>query len=197
MKKLSYFLSAMMIIAAIATGCKSKEKIAAPPPPQPLPKGEVLINNYCAGEKEFMSTKELFRASAVGESMDQMVSKKKAMTNVKGELAGLIQTTMKGVTDNYIKSTEANNVEGLEERFEGNTREVINQQLNGVRVICEKQTKTADGNYKTYICIEITAEDIVKGIGNKLSADKELKIDYDYEKFKKTFDEEMQKMENR
>ncbi len=195
MRKLSYFLSAIMIIAAVATGCKSKKKIAATP--QTQPKGEVLISNYCAGEKEFMSTKKYFRASAVGESMDQMVSKKKGMSNVKGELAGLIQTTMKGVTDNYIKSSEANNVEGLEERFEGNTREVINQQLNGVRVICEKQTRTSEGNYKTYICVEVTAEDIVKGLGNRLSADKELKIDYDYEKFKKTFDEEMRKMENR
>ena len=196
MKKLSYFLSAILIIATMTTGCKSIEKVVAPPP-QPQPKGEVLISNYCAGEKEFMSTKELFRASAVGESMDQMVSKKKAMSNVKAILAGLIQTTMKGVTDNYVKSSEANNVEGVEERFEGNTREVINQQLSGVRVICEKQTKTADGNYKTYVCVEITAADILNGVNNKLSADKELKIDYDYEKFKKTFDDEMKKMENK
>jgi hypothetical protein len=163
----------------------------------PLPKGEVLVDNYCAGEKDFMSTKSYFRSSAVGESLDQMVSKKKAMSNVKAELAGLIQTTMKGVTDNYVKSSEANNVEGLEERFEGNTREVINQVLANVRVICEKQTKTQEGNYKTYVCVEVSADDIVKGVGNRLSADKELKIDYDYEKFKKTFDEEMKKIENR
>ncbi len=194
MKKIQYYLSAFILIIALSGGCKSKQKVADQ---QPLPKGETLVNNYCAGEKEFMSTKTYFRASAVGESQDQMVSKKKAMSNVKGELAGLIQTTMKGVTDNYVKSSEANNVEGLEERFEGNTREVINQQLANVRVICEKQTRTAEGNYKTYVCIEITADDIVKGVANKLSADKELKIDYDYEKFKKTFEEEMKKFENK
>lgn len=194
MKKIHYYLSALLIIVAFATACKSKQKIADQ---QPLPKGEVLVNNYCAGEKEFMSTSNLFRASASGESLDQMVSKKKAMSNVKAQLAGLIQTTMKGVTDNYVKSSEANNVEGLEERFEGNTREVINQVLANVRVICEKQTKTAEGNYKTYVCVEVSADDIAKGVGNRLSADKELKIDYDYEKFKKTFDEEMKKFESR
>jgi len=74
---------------------------------------------------------------------------------------------------------------------------VINQVLANVRVICEKQTKTQEGNYKTYVCVEVSADDIVKGVGNRLSADKELKIDYDYEKFKKTFDEEMKKFENR
>jgi hypothetical protein len=194
MRKIQYYLSAILIVIAISTGCKSKQKIADK---QPLPKGEVLVDNYCAGEKDFMSTKSYFRSSAVGESLDQMVSKKKAMSNVKAELAGLIQTTMKGVTDNYVKSSEANNVEGLEERFEGNTREVINQVLANVRVICEKQTKTQEGNYKTYVCVEVSADDIVKGVGNRLSADKELKIDYDYEKFKKTFDEEMKKIENR
>jgi hypothetical protein len=194
MRKIQYYLSAILIVIAITTGCKSKQKVADK---QPLPKGEVLVDNYCAGEKDFMSTKSYFRSSAVGESLDQMVSKKKAMSNVKAELAGLIQTTMKGVTDNYVKSSEANNVEGLEERFEGNTREVINQVLANVRVICEKQTKTQEGNYKTYVCVEVSADDIVKGVGNRLSADKELKIDYDYEKFKKTFDEEMKKFENR
>jgi hypothetical protein len=194
MRKIQYYLSAILILIAITTGCKSKQKVADK---QPLPKGEVLVDNYCAGEKDFMSTKSYFRSSAVGESLDQMVSKKKAMSNVKAELAGLIQTTMKGVTDNYVKSSEANNVEGLEERFEGNTREVINQVLANVRVICEKQTKTQEGNYKTYVCVEVSADDIVKGVGNRLSADKELKIDYDYEKFKKTFDEEMKKFENR
>ena len=194
MKKINYFLAAIFMIAFVTTSCKSKKEVVIE---QKKPQGEVLVSNYCAGEKEFMSTKELFRASAVGESMDQMVSKKKAMSNVKAILAGLIQTTMKGVTDNYVKSSEANNVEGVEERFEGNTREVINQQLSGVRVICEKQTKTADGNYKTYVCVEITAADILNGVNNKLSADKELKIDYDYEKFKKTFDDEMKKMENK
>jgi hypothetical protein len=195
MKKIYYYFALVLITTLVISSCKSKQKVYEGPknPPQ----GEVLIENYCSGDKIYMSTKEFFRASAVGESLDQMVSKKKAMSNAKAELAGLIQTIMKGVTDNYVKSSEANNVEGLEERFEGNTREVINQQLNSVRVICEKQTKTKEGNYKTYVCIEASAEDIIKGVNSRLSADKELKIDYDYEKFKKTFDEEMRKLEGR
>ena len=191
MKKFNLLLSITIMLLVAFTGCKSKEKVAKPE------KGETLVTSYCAGEKSFMSDKDFFRSSAVGESMDQSVSKKKAMSNAKAELSGLIQTTMKGVTDNYVKSSGFNNVEGLEVKFEGNTREVINQNLSNVKVVCEKQTKTAEGNYKTYICLEVSATDIVKGVGSKLSADKELKIDYDYEKFKKTFDEEMKKMENK
>ena len=73
--------------------------------------------------------------------MDQSTSKKKAMSNAKADLASAIQTTIKGTIDNYVNSREVNNVEELSERFEGLTREVINQELVGTKTICEKVTK--------------------------------------------------------
>ena len=41
----------------------------------------------------------------------------------------------------------------------------------------------------------MSAEDLQKAIQQKLSQDDKLKVDYDYEKFKKTFEEEMQKLQ--
>jgi predicted transcriptional regulator len=156
--------------------------------------GESLIEVYCTGP-DYQSNKDNFRASAIGESLDQMVAKKKASTNARAELASLVQTTVKGTIDNYVNSTEMNNVEQVEERFESLTREVINQKLQNLRVICEKHTKTSEGKYKTYLAIEIKAADLVEAMNAKLSQDAKLKVDYDYEKFKKTFDEEMKKLE--
>lgn len=124
-----------------------------------------------------------------------MVAKKKAGTNARAELATLIQSTIKGTIDNYVNSTELNNVEQVEERFEGLTREVINQQLNNIKVICEKQTKTGQNKYKTYIALEMSAKDLEEAIQQKLSQDEKLKVDYDYEKFKETYEAEMQKLE--
>jgi hypothetical protein len=54
--------------------------------------------------------------------------------------------------------------------------------------------QTKDGNYKTYIAIELSADDLVKKYNERLSSDDKLKIDYDYQKFKETFDKEMEKM---
>jgi predicted transcriptional regulator len=158
--------------------------------------GEELIEVFCTGP-DYQSDKKHFRASAIGESLDQMVAKRKAGTNARAELATLIQSTVKGTIDNYVNSTELNNVEQVEERFEGLTREVINQQLNNIKVICEKQTRTAQNKYKTYIALEMSAEDLAKAIQDKLSKDEKLKVDYDYEKFKKTFDAEMQKLQQK
>jgi hypothetical protein len=136
----------------------------------------------------------VFRANSIGESMDQVTSKKKALTNARNELAQSIQTTVKTVTDNYTNSTSVDKREQLEQKFESLNREVVDQTLQGIRTICEKLVQTKDGNYKTYIAIELSADDLVKQYNSRITADEKLKVDYDYEKFKDTFNKEMDKM---
>ena len=185
------FTSILMIAAftslVMISGCKSKEKVAKVP-------GEELIEVHCAGP-EFFANAEYFRANQLGESLDQATAKKKAMSNARADLASSVETTIKGVIDNYVNSRELNNTEEVEERFESLTREVINQKLTGVKTICEKTTKTTEGKYKTYIAIELAGDELMNAMNERLSSDAKLKIDYDYEQFKKTFDSEMKKME--
>jgi hypothetical protein len=66
--------------------------------------------------------------------------------------------------------------------------------LSGLKTICEKLMQTQNGTYKTYIAIELSADELVASYNERLSKDERLKIDYDYEKFKETFDKEMEKM---
>lgn len=193
MKKLSIFrnifLLASLAVFIILSGCKSKEKVV-----KVEDQGETLIEVYCSGP-EFQSDNEFFRANQVGESVDQATAKKKAMSNTRAELAAAIETTVKSVVDNYVNSRELNNVEEAEERFEALSREVVNQKLTGVKTICEKTTRTSTGNYKTYIAIELAGDELMTALNERLSNDAKLKIDYDYEQFKKTFEKEMDKFE--
>lgn len=178
-------------MAVGASSCGKKKKIAAAPPA-----GETLIKQYCAGEQYF-SDKKFFRANALGESMDQATAKKKAFSNARADMASSIQTTIKGVVDNYVNSREFNNREEVEERFESLTREVIDQTLSGTKTICEEVVMVnASGNYKYYLAIELSGQDLVAAITSRITQDERLKIDYDYEKFKETFDKEMEKMSN-
>jgi hypothetical protein len=87
-----------------------------------------------------------------------------------------------------------NNKEEVEERFESLNREVVDQTISGIRTLCEKLMKTENGSYKTYIAIELSADELVAKYNERLSTDDRLKIDYDYEKFKETFNQEMEKM---
>jgi hypothetical protein len=169
-----------------AIGCKSKKD-------QPAPKGETEVVIPCSGS-EFFTSKDAFRANSIGESQDQQTAKKKALANARNELAQAIQTTVKTVTDNYVNSREMNNKEDIEERFESLNREVVNQTLSGIRTICEKNMVTQQGTYKSYIAIELSADELVTKYNERLSKDERLKIDYDYEKFKDTFNAEMEKM---
>ena len=189
MKTVKQLTIGLMIAGAAFTftNCKGKDKGA---------KGETRINVECSG-KDYFSTKSKFRASAVGESLDQAAAKKKAQLNAKNDLAATIQTTIKATTDNYVNSREMNNKEQIEEKFEGLSREVIDQKLSGVITICEETFKTAEGKYKTYICLELGADDLVEAINERLTKDESLRIDYDYEKFKETFNKEMEKLEGK
>lgn len=182
-------LLATMVVAGGMTSCKKKQAVV-----EKKVEGEVLIEQHCSGP-DFFSNDKFFRANNLGESMDRATSKKKAMANARADLASAIQTTMTGVVDNYVNSREMNNTEQVEERFESLTREVIKQELVGTKTICEKLTQKTDGSgFVTYVAIELSGQDLLGKYHERLSKDDVLKIDYDYEKFKETFEEEMNKL---
>jgi hypothetical protein len=95
-----------------------------------------------------------------------------------------------------VNSREMNNKEEVEERFESLNREIVDQTLSGIKTLCEKLVKTDNGTYKTYVALELSADELVSKYNERLSKDERLKIDYDYEKFKETFEKEMEKMGN-
>ena len=189
-RTVTVLLTALMLSGAM-TACKSKKKAAAAATP---PSGETEVKVLCSGP-EFFTNNEFFRANNLGESMDQATAKKKAMANARADMASAINTQIKGVIDNYVNSRELNNKEEVAERFEGLTREVLDQKLSGTRTICEKMMKVdGSGNYKCYVAIELSAQELLSSYNERLSKDERLRIDYDYEKFKETFDKEMEKM---
>ncbi len=174
----------VVVLFPAMQSCKSSKKSAS------APKGEERIEMYCSGPQYF-SNSEFFRANDVAESTSQSMAKRKAMSNARLALAASIETTVKAVIDNYFSSYAANAAIEDVERYEGLSREVINQRLNGIRTICEEYTRTADGNYKCYVAIELAGDEIANGMAKRIGDDEKLRIDFQYENFKKTFEKEM------
>jgi ribulose bisphosphate carboxylase small subunit len=143
-----------------------------------------------------MSTKEAFRSTATGESMDRETAKKKARSNAQSELAKTINSTMKIVGDNYVNSTEFNNKEEVTETFQEMARTVVDQDIRGAVEICEKLTQREDGVYVSYVALELSGQKIADSYNQGLSQNEKIKADYNYEKFKETFEKEMEKMAN-
>jgi hypothetical protein len=192
-RTITVLMTALMLSGAM-TACKSKKKAAAAAAP---PDGETEVKVLCSGPEYFTDNK-VFRANALGESMDQATAKKKAMSNARADLAAAINTQVKAVIDNYVNSREMNNREEVGERYEALAREVVDQKLTGTKTICEKMMKVnSSGNYKCYVAIELSAQELLAAYNERLSTDERLRIDYDYEKFKETFEKEMEKLGNK
>ena len=158
---------------------------------------ETTVKHPCTGNK-YQSSKNFFRASGLGESKDRSTAKKKALSNAKAELASAINVTMKNVEDNFVNSLEENNVETIREKFTGNIRTVLDQRISGSIITCEeyKFNKTTQ-KYVTYVAVELSAKGLANQIANQISRDDQIKIEFDYQKFQETFNQEMNKLENK
>ncbi len=186
---ISFLFAALVGAGLFFSSCKSEKKIAKE-------NKEKLVTVFCTGPK-YQTDNKTFRANAVGESIDQAISKKIALNNARTQLASEIKVTVQSALDNYAKQQVHNTNADLEKNFQSLSREIVNQELIGTRTICEKVTKAKKGKYKTYVAIELTSDKILKSLNNRLSKDEKLKIDYDYEKFKKEFDKALENMKNR
>lgn len=182
MKKIYYVL---LFAALVVMSCGGQKQL--------LQQAEVEINIPCSGP-EFQSSKEYFRANAYALSTDMMMAKKKALAEARAELATALNTTVKRVTDNYSSSYQVGEQEEAKSRFEDLSRSVVNEKLTGTRVICEKMMKTPDGKYKAYVAVELAGEEIARAMDSRIKNDDKLRVDYEYEKFKKVFDNEMESL---
>lgn len=185
MKKFNYLMMAFFS-ATLLTSCGGTKSVA-----QSVPQ-DVAIDVPCSGP-EFQTSKEYFRASTMALSTDMSIAKKKAMSDARAQLAAAINAKVKTVTDDYVSSYQQGEADESKRRFQELSRTTVEQELSGVRLICEKTMKTPEGKYKVYVAVELAGKEIMDAMANRVKADDKLRIDFEYEKFKKVFEEEMSK----
>ncbi len=160
--------------------------------------GDVEVVVPCSGP-EFMTNDKYLRASAMGLASDMNMAKKKAMAEASAQLASSMNQLVERVAVNYANSYQVGENEEGSQKFEDMAKIVVKEKLSGIRVICEKTMKSPEGKYKVYVAIELAGDELLQGIHNKVSSgikdNTKLRIDYDYEKFKKEFEKEMKKLE--
>lgn len=178
-----YCLFAVLSVAIMCSCSSSKSATKSPA-------ADVEVIVPCSGV-EFMTSPEYFRASAMAISNSQEIAGQKAMSAARAKLAASIQTTVKTVTDNYTSSYEINQQEEARGRFQALTREVVDQKLTGIKTICQKVMQSPDGKFKCYVAIELAGESIAQEMNSRVSGDEKLRTDFEYEKFKQAFDQEM------
>lgn len=179
------------IIGSVAGMQSCKSKKAAPSIETQTGAVEISVP---FSTSEYQSDKENFRAKASGNSMDLSTAKKIALQNAKSEMAGLIQTTVKKVTEQYTNQRQVSSTQEFSNKFEEMSREVTNQTLLDVRIIGERQFKESNNTYTYWVAIEANKKVILNGIDKGIGQNQKLQQDYDKKKFEEIFNQEMEKL---
>ena len=186
MKKVLFLMAAVLVMAS----CGSKK---------PAVKGEVEVNVPCS---EFKTDKNTLRANGNAISPNMQNATDKALAAARREMATSIEASIQRVLETFSSSYDLDNQADFRARTKDLARNVVNQKLQGSVPVCDKVTKSTDkeGNvmYHGYVAIELTTNELMESLLNNtkkaISDSEKLRTDFEYEQFKKTFEEEMSKL---
>lgn len=187
MKKILYFIVATAIIATGASCSSSKASKG-----KPISKGEVEIAIPLSGP-DYSSNKHYWRSVQMGTSTEVSMAKKVALQNARQDLAATVQAQIKAVLENYGQNANVDNRAQSENLYQELTRTVVNQTLVGADIAGEKLFQTEDGNYRYHICLQMSKDAVANEMIKQLSEDEIMKLEFDRERFKKVYDEELEK----
>ena len=151
-------------------------------------KNAVIV--FCSG-KAYQTNSEYIRATGTGQSKDQSLSEVKALNEARTKIATSIKSAVTAVTEKSVVSKGSGKQEEIKQEFAVITKEIVDQELKGTKVICEKVIQK-NGIYTTYVAVEMQAALFLASLKSKNSADKLLK-DIDMEQYQKDFLEEIEK----
>lgn len=140
---------------------------------------------------DYESTANIIYGRGSGEDFEQQMSVEIARSAALEELGAQISTKVQALLMNYKKSVRQNLKRESLRRVEGLTMTEVDQ-ATSFRVACRKtMTYIQNGEriFKTYMVIELGEDQLLKPIYEGIQKDDELKIDGDYQSFKKEFDD--------
>ena len=140
-----------------------------------LPKGQKVVELPCFQDKYTSSRKDYI-----------------AMMNAKSEIASLIRSNIRSLTDDYSVSRSVGNKEEFKSRFETITSESVNEMLSDIKVACQELAFDKNsGQYNTYIALSISKDQTAQQVMKKLSSQEKKDLDLDYEKFRSLLDKDV------
>jgi len=170
------------IIGMTVISCGSSKKVA---------KEEEKACEQC------MSTKQALRAegSFLAAYENQIPkAKQAAANNARQELARMMQVKVESVIEDYSSTYVDGDAQDFRQSLKDLSRTVVDQTVNGAVPAAPGWTEKMKSGTMYHVCLEINADNVLEAIKDKVSADSKLRTDFEYEKFKQVFDQEMQKM---
>ncbi len=144
--------------------------------------------------KEYQTNQEYWRYTTEGVSPEMSVAKEIAVQAGREQLAATVQANVKMVVDRYAENYNISKQVDLAQIYERQAITAVEQTLVGTEVAGEKMFKMEDGNYKCFICMQLSKQSVEEQIIANLEDEAKIKAEFDREAFRKIFDEEMGKL---
>jgi hypothetical protein len=187
MKRTYFSLAVVTGLALIMTACGGSKKTAAGV------RGEVEIVMPCSGV-EYQSDKDFFRAMIPAVSNNMGAAKTQALALARAELATQVNALVKSVSETYQNSYTSGEQNDTKIKMDAITRIVVSERISGSRLICEKMLQMPDKQYRCYVAVELSIADLRESMEAKIKQDEKLRNDFEQEKFREIFNEEMDKL---
>ncbi|GHU93863.1 hypothetical protein FACS1894156_1320 [Bacteroidia bacterium] len=181
MKKIYVIVCAVSAIALASCGSSKPVSVVAE-------SGAKEVSVPCS---DLFTDKDFFRGQGSGTSKDLNTAREKARMVANAELAGSVQTLIRQVGERYVNDAGQSPAD-YGATYESLTRQVVEQTISNVRVACNKSTQTKDGMYTVYLAVEAGKDEIFAAIDRAAAADKKIETLYEREKFRATYNEELE-----
>lgn len=182
MKKVSLFMCAALLGMMFVSCGSSKEVAKAPEKEQEC--------NECLSTKDAIRVEGSFMAQFENQFPK---AKQAARNNARQELARIMKTKIESVVEDYSSTYIDGDAQDFKQSVKDLSRSVVDQTVSGAVPIKEWSEKMSKGTM-FYSCVELSSNNILDEIKNKVSNDAKLRTDFEYEKFKQVFDKEMEKI---
>jgi predicted Zn-dependent protease len=118
-----------------------------------------------------------------------------ALTNAQNIVRQKMQHAYKGAIDDYSNSIGDNSGTDMTAKVERAGTQIINGIVNNTKAVCGPKFSSVDakGDVNCYIAIRISNKQVIEAVANHLSNDKELKIRFDEENFRKKMEANFEK----
>ena len=165
-------LALMVLAAMLLVSCGSSKKVAQKP-----------VQTYVQPGSHLLNQPGVLRAWAMGTSDSEMTAKKKAVASASSQLAQMLNTAVKTTIEDYCVALSDGEAAISKEYLSQKTSLVSQQVLVGaVPIFDQWEPKDAEGMYRNYVVLEISAQDFIKSLfesmadaeASKVAVDKDL-----------------------
>jgi len=185
MKKL---LIPIIVLAAVFSSCNKKLQRA---------ESKLKPIETPFEKKKYYSDKKAYRAMGEGRAKDLTVAKRIAETNARQAIAAQIDIQVRSVAEQFLQNRNISNKIETTSKYEDLTRTVIDQNLSQVKIIDQESFQDKkSGEYVHYVAMEMSTSAIQNDMIDGISADEQLKQDFELEKFRQIYEEELENFKN-